>query len=496
MTGEVAETKPPSRIDWLAWTLAVLLILIGGAVRARIFQANGSLYRDESALALNIVHRSPTGLFKPLDNEQGAPVGFLMLEKLAVTIGGNNERALRAVPLVASILALPLFYMFCRRIMGSRLALIPLAVLALGTKQYEYAVDAKQYSMDVCLTSLLLLMAISDVGVTWLAAAGAVAIWFSHPIIFVLAGVGAALLMRGKFKQSLIVAAAWGASFAANYLLILKRLSHSDYMQQFWAQAGAFAPIPKSIGALIWYKKTFFVIFENPLSLGFAGLAALVFLLGIAALFRRQKPALVMLLLPALLALAASVVHKYPFSERLILFIAPLLAACIGAGFEYLWEGARRPVGIVALILLAISPLNTMADYLRSPPQRGDIRASMQFVAAHRLPDDVYYVYPFCENGFNYYKERLGMASAKAFVGLQGASWDAYRAQLSGFSGKRIWVLFEEPSSHDGIDDQQMALVILDSLGKRIWEDKPFGEYVACYDLTAPPLPSGSTTRP
>ncbi len=486
--------SPPttSSIDWLSWTLAVVLILIGGAVRARMFQANSSFYRDEAALALNIVHRSPSGLFKPLDYEQGAPVGFLMLEKLAVSLGGNNERSLRAVPLAASILALPLFYLFCRRIMGSRFALIPLAILAMGAKQYEYAVDAKQYSMDVCLTCGLLLIASLDLGVIWLAIAGALAIWFSHPIIFVLAGIGVATIFQLRSRQILILGAAWAASFAANYLLILKRLSHSDYMQHFWAQAGAFAPIPKSISALIWYKKTFFSLFEDPLSLGFAGLAALVFFLGIFSLYRRKKPALAMLLLPAFLALAASSIHKYPFSERLILFLGPLLAACIGVGFEYLWESIRRPVGIVALLLLAISPLNTTADYLRKPPQRYDIRSSMTFIAANRLPDDSYYVYPFCQNGFAYYKERFNMADAKPVVSLQGASWDAYRAELAPFHLQRVWVLFEEPTSVDGIDDQQKALAILDSMGERILEEKPFGEYVACYYLTMP-MPSGST---
>src|SRR5207244_11823416 len=61
-----------------------------------------SLWLDEALLALNIVRRPLSGMFRPLDYNQGAPVGFLLLEKLVTHAFGNGELSLRLIPLIRS----------------------------------------------------------------------------------------------------------------------------------------------------------------------------------------------------------------------------------------------------------------------------------------------------------------------------------------------------------------------------------------------------------
>ncbi len=107
---QIQEASPKAGISRaaVAWTILALVVIgIGIAMRIWFYVYNRSMYRDEAALALNIVNRSFAGLFKPLSNDQGAPTGFLTLEKLVVTIMGNSEYSLRLVPLIASILSLP-----------------------------------------------------------------------------------------------------------------------------------------------------------------------------------------------------------------------------------------------------------------------------------------------------------------------------------------------------------------------------------------------------
>ena len=70
----------------LAW------IIIGFGILIRLIQYlyNRSLWADEAVLALNIVNRSYLELLQPLDYDQAAPIGFLLVEKLAVQLFGNN----------------------------------------------------------------------------------------------------------------------------------------------------------------------------------------------------------------------------------------------------------------------------------------------------------------------------------------------------------------------------------------------------------------------
>src|SRR5262245_56132253 len=89
-----AVTAAASRAEWS-------IVALGLALRALPWIANRSLWADEAALALNVTRRSFAGLVKPLDFDQGAPIGFLWIEKLATLAFGPGERALRLVPLLA-----------------------------------------------------------------------------------------------------------------------------------------------------------------------------------------------------------------------------------------------------------------------------------------------------------------------------------------------------------------------------------------------------------
>src|SRR5512143_3859115 len=101
----------------LSWERVVLamLILVGVMLRLRQYLTDRSLWVDEAMLALNIVNRSFAELFKPLDYNQGAPIGFLLVEKSLDSIIGRNELVLRLFPLLAGLCSLWLFYLLLKR---------------------------------------------------------------------------------------------------------------------------------------------------------------------------------------------------------------------------------------------------------------------------------------------------------------------------------------------------------------------------------------------
>src|SRR5262249_9775368 len=82
------------------------LILIGGGMRLATLLSDRCLWIDEAMLALNLVNRAPLDLLKPLDYNQGAPVGFLLAVKAAISLFGIAEWSLRLVPFAAAVLGL------------------------------------------------------------------------------------------------------------------------------------------------------------------------------------------------------------------------------------------------------------------------------------------------------------------------------------------------------------------------------------------------------
>ena len=137
---------------------AGLIILIGLALRLRQYLSGRSLWLDEAMLALNIVQRDFGGLLKPLDYDQGAPLGFLMLEKLTTSLLGNGELTLRLPSVIAGCLALLFFYLLLKRFL-SPVGLLPaLALFAISEQLIYYASELKQYTFDVFILLGLLLI--------------------------------------------------------------------------------------------------------------------------------------------------------------------------------------------------------------------------------------------------------------------------------------------------------------------------------------------------
>src|SRR6266516_3629378 len=106
----------------------IVLLFIGFLLRVRQYLTGRSLWVDEAMLALNIVNRNFGGLFKPLDYDQGAPIGFLLVEKSFNTTLGKSEFALRLFPLLVGLTSLWIFYLLLKRITNTAGLLTALAL--------------------------------------------------------------------------------------------------------------------------------------------------------------------------------------------------------------------------------------------------------------------------------------------------------------------------------------------------------------------------------
>src|SRR5512137_577512 len=102
----------------LITTLFVAACLIGLFLRIYFYAINRSLWFDEAELARNLVSRSFLDLLKPLASNQGAPIGFLLLEKVVVTLLGSRDYILRLIPLLAGLASIPLVYSVAKQYGG------------------------------------------------------------------------------------------------------------------------------------------------------------------------------------------------------------------------------------------------------------------------------------------------------------------------------------------------------------------------------------------
>lgn len=371
--------RHPIRLDpiWRAVQHRPEAFILGFGVLLRLAQylANRSFWLDEASLAGNIGGKTLAELFGRLTGTQLAPPAFLAIERAAFRVLGGSPLALRLFPLLCGLASLPVFLAVARRALAPRNALMAFWLFAVSDDLIYFASELKQYETDLAVGLACTLAGIWAVGrrlrpseVGALALVGVVAVWFSHPSAFVLAGVGSVLVvenaLRSEWTGALMIALAslaWALSFAVVVAISREQLGHGDDMWVFWGFA--FPPIPpRSLWDATWVLRRFLYFFVNPLdyhgALGSRILAIpplIAWLTGFVSMARRDARRFTILVAPLGFTLAASVLRQYPFHGRLLLFLVPSFLILIAEGavrFESTVRGRAGRAIVFATILL------------------------------------------------------------------------------------------------------------------------------------------------
>jgi hypothetical protein len=126
------------------------LVVLGVGLRLWEYIFNRSLYLDEILLTRSIVGMPLRELLtKPLLMDQVAPRGFLLVERLAVTILGPSELALRLFPFLCGVASVILFRRLAARVLTGAGPALALFLFAIGVPLIRYGGDVKQYAMDI-----------------------------------------------------------------------------------------------------------------------------------------------------------------------------------------------------------------------------------------------------------------------------------------------------------------------------------------------------------
>ncbi len=448
------------------------LVFSGVALRLWQYFANTSLWIDEIALAENVIRTPlPALVREPLALDQVAPPGFLAALKLASAALGPTELALRLVPLACGIAGLLLFALLAWRTRPGWSSVFAVGLFAFSPPLIAHSAEAKQYSTDVFVSVALTLIAFSlrdrgrESGSRLLVAglAGALAVWFSAGAVFLVAGLGAGLLLPAlrdgpsRRRRGLVAMLGfWAASAAAAVAHGFDTLTPDtrEYMRHFWEPS-----LPR------------------PTVLALVSVSCLV-------LWKARPRSAPLLIGPTVAALVAAAAHLYPFSGRAILFLTPvaLLAVADGAGLLVDALGRLRvpkPIGAACAVLLA-------ATTSWHPPvyRSEETRPVLANLAAQQRPGDVVYVYYGAERAMRFYGPRVGIEPSGLIYGsCHRGQPREYLRELDGLRGRsRVWVVI----AHASPSEQDALLGYLGTIGRRRGTLEGTGAVAELYDLSDP----------
>jgi hypothetical protein len=493
------------------------LVGLGLLLRVSQYLANRAYWIDECFLVSNIVGRTFSRLLEPLDYNQAAPPLFLMAERLAYLLGGTTEFALRAVPLAGGLLSVLIFKRIAQACVDRTAAFISVGLFAMCDHLIYYSSEAKQYSTDV--TAALLCYVILDAASRstltisrgfFFGVLGAMILWWSHPAVFALCGVSAALIVLAfrrraplRFQGLLVMIACWAFSFALLYFLFLRQASKNEFLVGYWRHA--FMPLPlSSLDDVRWFAWTTKDLLnaalgpsELPLPMVALGVGGLVMLQG-------RRIWLVALSVPVLATLVASAMGKYPFQGRMILFLIPPTILLVAQGVSRIVCVLRiKPLSALIVGAFFIHPVMDATHFLRYPRTRAELRQLIEYVEKQKHSGDTLYVSWYSCFPYDVYTGRRYPARPDIIAAPRYEGGDDLRRSVDRLSGRRrVWVIWggvaewTDPDVIPSYQRERTALKLyLDAVGRRIDSQETKGAFVALYDC-APKSEEGNTAEP
>ena len=465
----------------------------GLLLRVGFYCEGRPVWEDEAALAMNVMDKTVSQGFHSLDasrtdlstnsteSPQACPIGYFILLKTAARIAGPGPGPLRLVALAASMLLLLLAAIWLARDFPFLVGVCAFAVLAFSGPLIEYSTEIKQYEWEAAVSAALLCF-LRPGPLPWRKAwmwalLGALAVWCSFSSVFVLAGIGLALVCRQylepretRWLRVAAIFAAWLFSFFSYYALSLHR-HHADTTLMAFFQ-GEFAPFPRNYSALKWYIDAYFMPVEGMLGWEFrwVALGGLLAALGLIRLFFVNKVTLLVLVGPVLATMLACMAGRYPWGAHLLLFLAPNLAVLVAEGIVFLGGmlyARSLTCGLVfaliigtGLLFSGLRPIRAAATYANY--KFHDVPHLLDRVLSEMATGDTLYLYKPDVIQYRYYMKIRQLPPMPRFaygtveVQKSATEMDALAQEISrAAQGGTCWVIL----SHTDWDEWRLALL-------------------------------------
>lgn len=454
-----------------------------------------SLWLDEAALALNIVDKSIFELLEPLDINQVAPIGFLMIEKFFASLFGNSDWSMRIFPVISFFISSFLIFKLSLKLVSEKpYALFSAAFFGSSYFIVYYSSEVKQYISDTSVCLLILLATIHyarQKGITKLWAyslLGVLSIWISNISIILLTVSGLYFLMyihkNKNYIDALFVIGTWILSFSIYYAAFIYKHPTQDMMLTYWSDAGAF--FPENIMNVEFYLTLLLKIQTYFEIVGYKYLGLMLFPIfgaGVLHLYRWNRNLLFLLVSPIVLHLILAYFKLYPFDLRLILYLHPILVIISTCGLYSiaLFFKSQNAITFQSLLIIPIV-LNIVLLGMRGfPTENEEIKDSLRYMRKNVRENDQLYVYEGAYLAFNFYEkndpELIKVDKKNIIIGNENReNWANYEEDILRLNNS-VWILFSHvywKKNQDGINEEDYIVRLFEKNGYAITNQQKF----------------------
>jgi hypothetical protein len=428
--------------------LLVYAVLILAGVPARLSTMRSSLWLDEAWVANSILSPSWKEMFYYPRWLQSSPSLFLALTRVLTKIFGPSEPALRLLPVLAGLMAIPVLAIALRKLFSPVPALCGTTLVIINFWAAKYAQHVKQYGSDLFVSAVLVflitrychrpdrrnftLLVVGFFVVSFLANTA----FFMGPSLIAAVALGPlwrppSYLRAGRLT---IAVTSFVVCGALNYLLFI-RPNRGPNLLAYWADSCLNPSHPftsardlfSSFGKLM-VPQVFPVTFYLGVAIVLAMVAgAVIAVIGSA---RGSKDAVVILLLgplPLAVAMAFSLLGLYPLlrSSRMLLWALPGCAVLLAATLDAAWKAFRQRLaggneaaifyGAALACFVAVLAVNLVALRYPSPNERNS--EAMRLLRQSVGPSDSLYVHGRMLEQYYYYSRLQGWAPRRVYMG-------------------------------------------------------------------------------
>lgn len=393
-----------------------LIITIGICLRVYYYLQNRSLWIDECFFAFSIFDNDLFNNLQLQKYNQLSPFGFIFIEKLIISLFGHSEYALRFFPLICGIASILLFYKLLKRFYSGIALIVPLSLFSFSSQLIYYSSEAKQYSGDVLITIILILLGlklesnnISSKLKKIILISAPFYIFFSLTSIFTLSAITIYFLLqyfllkkRRLVKENIIFSAGWISSLIFYFIYNYDTQVRNTTLHKFWH----YGFVSEKISAIKILEDAFSYISFRDFSFDLT-----IFTIGIISILIRKKLLGLYLITPIILLTTCSFLKLYPAAQRLILFIIPIVFFTIGECVDFITSSKKLPIrvwGIALVWIFLILQLDTNLGELNKSMKKEDIKYCLKYINKNKKPNDIIYLQYFSQYCFRYYAKDFG----------------------------------------------------------------------------------------